>query len=182
MQNSSAMAAEQATSDFLGAVEFEAFADREEDDASSTFLTFDLEGQTFAVSVEHVREILDEQPITRLPNAPHDVHGVIDVRGTSVPIVDLSGTLGASAERGGEDTRIVVFEIAGHSGEPKPVGIRSDRVRDVCRIEPADIESPPEVGNDGIDPELIIGLSRRAENIVVVIHLSRVFEGWQGVS
>ena len=70
-----------------------------EEDISSTYLTFDLGDQTLGVEVRHVREILDLQKITRLPNAPMDVLGVVDVRGTSVPIIDLRARLGLPHDR-----------------------------------------------------------------------------------
>lgn len=147
----------------------------ETEDAATTFLTFDLDGQTFAVAVRHVREILDTQPITRMPNAPHEVRGVIDVRGSSVPIVDIAQRLGTGMSMEGPDTRVVVFEINGPGGEHRPVGILADSVRDVCRIEPSDIEAAPEFSTAGLSQELVLGLSRRNNSLIVVIDLMRLF-------
>lgn len=145
------------------------------DDAESTFLTFDLDGQTFAVAVMRVREILDTQPLTRLPNAPHDILGVIDVRGESIPIVDLTARLGMGSAVEGPDTRMIVFEIERGGEGPRPVGVLADRVRDVCRIEPADIEAAPDLGVANIHSDLILGLSRRDGALVVVVDLIRAF-------
>lgn len=151
----------------------------EEEDASSTFLTFDLNEQSFAVQVEYVREILDAEPITKLPNAPHDVMGVIDVRGASVPVYDLYGQLGTSATQDQEDTRLVVFEIKNSSGSIRPVGILSDRVRDVCRIRAQEIEQKPDLGGYSIDPDLVIGLTRLNGKLVILLNLAAMF-GNQG--
>ena len=108
----------------------------EEDDQSSTYLTFDLGGQTLGVEVRHVREILDRQRIARLPNAPMDVEGVVDVRGRSVPILDLGSRLGLPHGDDGDDVRIVVLEI--HGGH-RPVGVLADRVRNVEVIPTGEI-------------------------------------------
>ena len=144
-------------------------------DAESTFLTFDLDGQTFAVAVLRVREILDTQPLTRLPNSPHDVLGVIDVRGESVPVVDLTSRLGIGSAIHGPDTRMIVFEFEHRGKGACPVGVLADRVRDVCRIDPGDIEAAPDIGVGGIDRDLILGLCRRDGALIVVIDLVQAF-------
>jgi len=145
------------------------------DDASTAYLTFDLDGQTFAVAVQSVREILDPQPVTRLPNSSHDLLGVIDVRGVSVPIVDLTAHLGIGNSEQGPDTRVVVFEMERPDGEPRPLGILADRVRDVCRLTAEDIETAPEVSDGGVPNEVIIGLCRRDGSLIVVVDLARIF-------
>lgn len=145
------------------------------DDAASTFLTFDLDGQTFAVAVQRVREILDTQPVTRLPNAPHEIRGVIDVRGSSVPIVELTASLGMGSMAEGTDTRVVVFEIEQPGGKPRPVGVIADRVRDVCRIEPEEIEAPPDLGIGRVNSHVILGLCRRDDALVVLVDLACLF-------
>ena len=145
------------------------------DDASAAYLTFDLDGQSFAVAVQRVREILDPQPITRLPNSSHDLLGVIDVRGISVPIVDLTAHLGIGVSEQGPDTRVVVFELEGPDGDPRPLGILAERVRDVSRLTMDDIEKAPEISDGGVRNGVIIGLCRREGSLIVVIDLARVF-------
>lgn len=145
------------------------------DDASMAYLTFDMDGQTFAVAVQRVREILDPQPVTRLPNSSHDLLGVIDVRGVSVPIVDLTAHLGIGMHEQGPDTRVIVFELDRTDGEPRPLGILAERVRDVCRLTMDDIETTPEVSVGEISNDLIIGLCRRNESLIVVVDLARIF-------
>lgn len=145
------------------------------DDSSTAFLTFDMGGQTFAVAVQRVREILDPQPVTRLPNSSHDLLGVIDVRGVSVPIVDLTAHLGIGGAEQGLDTRVVVFEMERADGEPKPLGILAERVRDVCRLTSDDIEPAPETLDGSINNDLIIGLCRRNGSLIVVVDLAKIF-------
>jgi purine-binding chemotaxis protein CheW len=145
------------------------------DDASAAYLTFDLDGQTFAVAVQRVREILDLQPITRLPNSSHDLLGVIDVRGVSIPIVDLTAHLGIGVSEQGPETRVIVFELERPDGDPRPLGILAERVRDVCRLTMDDIETAPEVSHSGVGNDVIIGLCRRDGSLIVVVDLAQVF-------
>jgi purine-binding chemotaxis protein CheW len=145
-----------------------------EDDASSTYLTFDLGEQILGVEVRHVREILDMQRITRLPNAPIEVLGVVDVRGASVPIVDLKARLGVASLELGDEARIVVIEIDAGSGR-KPLGILADRVRNVDQIGADEIETVPATGIAHWDAGILQGLSRRGPDLIVLIDLERVF-------
>jgi purine-binding chemotaxis protein CheW len=92
------------------------------------FLTFRLGSQYFALSVEPVREILDEQPVAILPDAPADVVGLIDVRGEGVMVMDVSHRLGVVA-RTDHGRRIVVVERTGDDG--RPVGVLADQVLSV---------------------------------------------------
>lgn len=152
-----------------------------EDEASSTYLTFDLGEQILGIEVRHVREILDMQRITRLPNAPHEVLGVVDVRGASVPIVDLKDRLGIPPLELGEEARIVVIEIdadpdQGAGAGRKPIGLLADRVRNVDQIGREAIEPSPHVGVGHWDARILKGLSRRGRDLVALLDLDRVFD------
>ena len=151
----------------------------EEEDSSSTYLTFDLGEQTLGVEVRHVREILDMQRITRLPNAPMDVLGVVDVRGTSVPVLDLKARLGISSFESSDDAQIVVIEFADGS-QRKPLGILADRVRNVDQIPADEIEPCPSIGAGHWDSSVIAGLSRRGSDMIVLIRIERIFGGKVG--
>ena len=100
--------------------------------------------------------ILDLQKITRLPNTPMDVLGVVDVRGASVPIVDLKSRLGFPPVELGEEARIVMLEIDAGAGQ-KPLGILADRVRNDDQIAPDEIEPSPSVGVDSRDTRVLRG-------------------------
>ncbi len=142
-----------------------------EEDISSTYLTFDLGDQTLGVEVRHVREIIDPQKITRLPNAPMDVLGVVDVRGTSVPIIDLRARLGLPHTEFGGEERIVVLEIG---PDRKPLGVEADRVRNVDQITAAEIEPVPGTGAGSWDARVLQGLWRRGDDLVVLVDLDRI--------
>lgn len=143
-------------------------------DTASKYLTFDIADRVFAVEVLQVREILDLQTITPLPDSPREVEGVVDVRGASVPIIDMSLTLGASSDPLGTDSRIIVFELSDTRGTVMTIGLVADRVRDVCQIEPVEIEAPPDFAGTGPGTGAVNGLSRLEDGLVVVIDLARI--------
>lgn len=153
--------------------------DGEEGDAApapepTTFVTFELSEQLFAVDVAYVREILDRRPITPMPKAPHDVDGMIDVRGRSVAVVDLCARLGAMRREDTEETRIVVFEFPREDEEPLPLGVRADRVREVSQIPEEEIEPAPRT-DSAWSAELVRGVARSEQGIVVILDIEKVF-------
>lgn len=153
-------------------------SDAEGDDAASdtgsTYVTFDLASQTLGVSVGHVREILDLQKVSRLPNAPADIEGVIDIRGQAVPIYDLGARLGLHHGPEGEDSRIIVFEVA-TGDKPQAMGVLADRVRNVTQIGDEAIEPAPAMGGRG--SAMLRGLSRQDGELVMLLDLAQVFAG-----
>ena len=133
-----------------------------------TFLTFGIGGQFFALTVDTVREILDEQPMATLPEAPPDVLGLIDVRGEGVMVMEVSRRLGV---RPGLDhgRRIVVIERA--AGAARPVGVIADQVQSVVEIPPEGIEPAPQApgGAGGRDSGLLRGVARLNGQLVMVL-------------
>src|SRR6201985_3851059 len=79
--------------------------------ATSQYLTLGLAGETFGISIRNVREILDMRPISRLPHAPHFMLGMIDVRGSGYPIVDLRLKLDLPSVPATHATRIIILDV-----------------------------------------------------------------------
>jgi purine-binding chemotaxis protein CheW len=140
---------------------------------TNAYLIFQLQGQWLAANVCQVREILDDQPLTPLPNAPHDVEGMIDVRGKGITVVNLAQHLGIRVHSEVEPERIVVFEFERTSKAPLAIGVRTETVRDVCQINDRDIEETPEALNDW-DQSMLLGVSRFDDRIVILIDLSAI--------
>jgi purine-binding chemotaxis protein CheW len=109
---------------------------------ATTLLTFDLAGQKLAVDVRQVREILDLQPIARVPNAGSDVLGVIDVRGEAITMIDLGDRLGMRRDGLARDARIIVLEITG-ANSLQVMGFEADAVLSVVDVAPEAIEAVP---------------------------------------
>lgn len=144
--------------------------------SARTFVTFDLAGQTLGADVHFVREILDRTRITQLPNASHDVEGIIDIRGESIPIINMGAQLGMPRYEDGEETRIIVFEVD-CDGVSRPVGVLADRVRDVTQIDPADIAPPPTVVGAHWRGEMLFGLARRDGVLILLLDLDTILVG-----
>lgn len=142
--------------------------------ASGTYVTFELSGQTFGVNVAHVREILDQQKVNRLPNASHDCTGVIDTRGESIPLIDLAARLGMPASEPGPDTRVIVFEIE-LDDAARPIGVLADRVLNVSVIASGEIEPAPRAAVLGGSARGLRGLTRLGGALVVVLDIAEVF-------
>lgn len=138
-----------------------------------TYMTFQLSDQYFAVDVRNVREVLDIQTISKLPNAPSDVIGMIDVRGEGIAILDIASRLGMGL-KGAETARMIVFELS-HNDENVPIGVVADRVLDVVDIHDSDIEAaPPTMTSWSTDT--ISGVARLGQDVVIILSLNRTFD------
>ncbi len=137
------------------------------------FVTLGIEREVFAVPVEAVLEILDMQPICRVPDAPPYLLGLIDVRGRSVPTIDLRIKLGLAPKPTSEDTRILVLEVA-VAGRRLTLGLVADRVFEVTALDGDGIEPPPDIGTCWRSDH-ISGIGRRGDEFVILFDLSRLF-------
>lgn len=140
---------------------------------NAQYVTLGVAGELFAATVEQVREILDLQPITRLPQAPANLLGMIDVRSQAIPVVDLRLTLGLAQAEDNENTRILVLAI--HSGgQELTIGLKADRVFEVTVLDSEVLEPAPEIGVKW-DTRAIAGIGRRNGAFVTVLDLDRLF-------
>ncbi len=136
-------------------------------------LTFVLQGESFAIDAERVREILDLVPITEVPNAHPFVPGLINVRGRVVPLADLRVVFGMERPEPDVNTRIVVFEVD-IDGEATISGILADEVRDVADIDASSIEAAPKVGMRW-RAEFVKGIGRRGDEFIIIPDIERIF-------
>lgn len=137
------------------------------------YVTLGVADERFAVPVDRVREILQMQPVARMPNAPPHFLGIIDVRGQGVPIVDLRRKLGLGECRDDENTRIIVLQVA-VDGRDVVLGLKTDRVFEVTVLDGGQLEPPPEIGAKW-QSDCIAGIGRRNGAFVTVFDLSRLF-------
>src|SRR5690348_1316292 len=103
---------------------------------ATQFLTYKLGDEMFAVSVAQVREVLELAPITKVPTAPAYMRGVVNVRGTAIPVVDLRLKFGLAPTTDTLHTRIVVLELK-IDGEPCVLGGIADSVHEVIELDPS---------------------------------------------
>jgi len=140
---------------------------------SAQYVTLGMAGELFAAPVERVQEILELRPISRLPRAPRTLLGMIDVRGQSIPVMDLRATLGLPAGDDNENTRIVVLKITLKERD-LTLALKTDRVFEVTGLDEDKLEATPEVGVKW-NTQAIAGIGRRNGAFVTVIDLDNLF-------
>jgi purine-binding chemotaxis protein CheW len=136
------------------------------------YVTLGVADELFAAPVARVQEILDMRPIARLPRAPENLLGMIDVRGDGVPVLDLRKTLGIEPAPDTENTRIVVLSVSGPKGEVT-VGLRADRVFEVTVLDSETLDPAPTISASW-SGHCIEGIGRRNGNFVTVLDLDRL--------
>ncbi|WEJ58312.1 chemotaxis protein CheW [Devosia sp. FJ2-5-3] len=136
------------------------------------YVTLGVADEKFAAPVTKVQEILDMRTISRLPRAPANFLGIIDVRGQGVPVIDLRRTLDMEPAPDTENTRIVVLAINGPTG-PVTLGLKADRVFEVTVLDSDQLDPPPAV-NAAWDGHCIEGIGRRNGEFVTVLDLDRL--------
>lgn len=139
---------------------------------NAQYVTLGLNGELFAAPVSVVQEILDMQPIARLPQAPANLLGMTDVRGEGIPVLDLRLTLGLPAEDDTQNTRIVVLKLD-TPGRATTVGLRTDRVFEVTVLDSETLDPPPNVTGAWRE-HVVAGIGRRNGAFVTVLDLNRL--------
>ena len=141
--------------------------------ATAPYVMFRLGEELFAIEVAFVREVLELTPMTRLPQAPPDLRGVVNVRGTAIAVVDLRAKFGLPAVPDTLRSRILVVELP-DQGETRTLGGLADSVQDVIEISRAELRPPPTTGLRW-RAEMIRGLCRRNDDFVIVLDAAAVF-------
>ena len=139
--------------------------------AAAMVVTLALGKEVCALDVAMVREILDSGPITRLPEAPPFLVGVIDLRGETVPVIDLRVKLGLNSAPVTPETRIVVVEL-GRGDRSLAVGLQVERVFEVAQLEAQGPQPPPTIG---WRPACIKAIGRLRDDFVLVLDLPKLF-------
>jgi purine-binding chemotaxis protein CheW len=136
------------------------------------YLTFFMAGEEYAVGILQIREILELGPITRIPATPAHVRGVINVRGSVVPVIDLAVKLGLPETQVTRRTCVVIVEVA-LQGETRVLGVLVDAVHQVIELSAAEIEAPPSFGTQ-IPASFLLGMARAEPKFVMLLDLDRV--------
>lgn len=136
-------------------------------------LTFSLDGETFAVPVAHVNEIIDPLPVTRAPCADAFAPGLVNVRGAIAPLVDLRHRLGMPPAAIGETSRVLVLDLA-IAGEATKVAMLADGVDEITSTPMADLQAVSGLAVRW-PVHLIRGVARKGDALVVVLDVEAVF-------
>lgn len=141
--------------------------------ASQTYLSFKLDEEVFAINVSKVLNILEMKPITRVPKSPDYLKGVINLRGTVLPVVDLRIKFGLPENNITVDTNIIVLNIE-KEGETIMLGILIDAVREVLEFKTEEISPSPAIGTK-YNSGFIKGMWRVDENFIMILDIDKVF-------
>jgi purine-binding chemotaxis protein CheW len=136
------------------------------------YLTFNLDKEIFAVDVAHVREIQEASTITKVPRTPEFMRGVINVRGSVVPVVDMRLKLGMPAVADTIDTCIIIMEI-GLDGDIVVMGALADSVQEVFELPPEQIEPVPKIGTQ-LNTRFIKGIGKHDEKFVIILDIENI--------
>jgi purine-binding chemotaxis protein CheW len=140
---------------------------------TTQYLTFTLADEVFAVDVARVREILEITTITKVPQTPDFMRGVINLRGSVVPVIDMRLKFGMIETERTVNTCIIVVEVD-MEGETIVLGSLADSVQEVIEMEPDQIEAAPHIGTH-LNTDFIRGMGKHDNRFIMILDIDRVF-------
>ncbi|MCM5679930.1 chemotaxis protein CheW [Schlegelella sp. S2-27] len=150
----------------------QAAAKREAANGPTQYLTFMLAGETFAIGILAIKEIIEYHSLTTVPMMPDCVRGVINLRGAVVPVVDLLGRFGRKPSDVTKRTCVVIVEVR-HEDESQVIGVVVDAVNEVLDIDAADIEPAPAFGAR-MRSDFIRGMGKVRGKFVILLDVDQV--------
>jgi purine-binding chemotaxis protein CheW len=137
------------------------------------YLTYKLEDEVFAFDISKVREVLDFTTMTKVPKTPDFMRGVINLRGSVVPVVDLKLKFGMNRTEKTVNTCIIITEVT-VDGEITVLGVLADSVQEVIDLESDHIEPAPTIGTQ-LNTEFIKGMGKQNDRFVIILDIDKVF-------
>ncbi|EGW22881.1 chemotaxis protein CheW [Methylobacter tundripaludum] len=136
------------------------------------YLTFMLSGETYAISILRIKEIIQYGQLTEVPRMPDFIRGVINLRGAVVPVIDLSARFGKQPTAIGRRNCIIIIEVA-LGAETQSVGVMVDAVNAVMEIPASEIEPAPTFGTN-IRADFIAGMGKINGKFVIILNIQHV--------
>lgn len=140
---------------------------------STQFLTFHLDSEVFAFDILQVREVLDYTTVTKVPRTPEFMRGVINLRGSVVPVIDMRTKFKMPRADETVNTCIIIVELS-LDGEQVVLGALADSVQEVIELEDGQIEPPPKIGTR-LDTEFIRGMGSRDDQFIIILDIDKIF-------
>jgi len=144
------------------------------------YLSFVLDGEIYAVTVERVEVVLEMQAITRVPNTDAQICGVINHRGSVIPVIDLRIRFGQKPSLRDDSCSIVVLQVK-YEGETLTAGMLADGVREVIDIDSDTLESTPRIGErkgsvrGSAAPSCVAGLARIDKDFIILLDIDATY-------
>jgi purine-binding chemotaxis protein CheW len=136
------------------------------------YLTFFIRGEEYAVSILRVKEIIEYDTVTRVPTTPAHVRGVLNLRGTVLPVIDLAAKFGHGDTAATRTTCVIVAETK-HDDAMLVVGLLADSVSSVVDIADDAVEPPPSFGTN-VRVDFLTGMGKLEGRLVLVLDLDRI--------
>jgi purine-binding chemotaxis protein CheW len=145
---------------------------KQEETTAGQFLTFFIAGEEYAASILKVHEVIEYDTLTAVPNTPAWIRGVVNVRGSVLPVVDLGVKFGLPASMISRFSCIVITEVDS-DGEKLTLGVLADSVSRVIEFAPNEIEAPPAFGTR-VKIEYLLGLGAIGKKFCQILDIDKV--------
>ncbi|MBF0340293.1 MAG: purine-binding chemotaxis protein CheW [Magnetococcales bacterium] len=141
--------------------------------SSTQYLTFTLGAEVFAVDISKIREVLEYTSVTKVPRTPGFMCGVINLRGSVVPVVDMRQKFNMAQGEKSVNTCIIILEIAQDDGVVV-MGALADSVREVMELEPGQIEPPPKISMR-LRTDFLKGMGKQDGRFIMILDIDKMF-------
>ena len=140
---------------------------------TNQYLAFKLEDEVFAFDISRVKEVLEFDTVTRVPQTPEMMKGVINLRGSVVPVIDMRIKFGMGGIEKTVNTVIIVIEIDMDS-DSTMIGVLVDSVKEVMDLDSEHIEPPPTIGTQ-LNTDFIRGMGKQGSQFVIILDIEKIF-------
>ncbi|MCG6551720.1 MAG: chemotaxis protein CheW [Candidatus Magnetominusculus sp. LBB02] len=146
---------------------------------STQYLSFKLDTGVFAIEISKVREVLEFVSVTEIPQTPAYMRGVINIRGSVVPVVDLKYKFGMDVTQKTISTCVIIVEVK-INGVNTIIGALTDSVSEVFELDPKNVDPAPTIGTH-LNVEFIKGMGKRGNSFIIILDIDRVFSSSEAV-
>ena len=144
-----------------------------DDDSQQQYLTFVLAGEEYGVDILRVQEIKGWDAVTKIPNTPEYIRGVINLRGIIVPIIDMRSRFGLEELKYGPTTVVILLKVENEEAVVRTMGVVVDAVSDVHNVPVDEIKASPDFGS-AVDTEFVRGLATVNGKMVIVLDIDHM--------
>ena len=137
------------------------------------YLSFNLAEEIFAMQISKVREVIEFVSVTKVPQTPDFMRGVINLRGGVVPVVDLKMKFGMGETVKTTNTCVIITEVS-IDDEKLVIGAMADAVDEVFDLAPENIEPAPRIGTQ-LNTEFLDGMGKKEEEFILLLNINKVF-------
>jgi len=141
--------------------------------ASNQYLTFSLDKEIFGLEIGKVREVMDYTTLTKVPRTPSFMRGVINLRGSVVPVIDMRLKFDLPTTPLTVSTCIIIVEV-NFGGEKTLLGAMADSVHEVMDLDATEIEQAPKIGTN-FKTDFIKGMGKADDKFIILLDFDRVF-------